>query len=315
MNKKRYILEIILFVLLIVVSFFTKDIQNTFLGITQVVFIVGIVGIYIFFRELVSLIVSTIKYKTSGNFKNYKDDEAKIYFENSVYLKLSIIFFIMIFMVSTLTIAFILLFLIFGILWLLSKLLITVMENKNGKKKKVIKNTSTDYLETYGNMADDFYNFVLLDYYSDLGFEFFKILTDNTFGILNNYKNDNSIVLLDKLSKSNYLFLVPRSLFFGDVNLLCGVFNSYLKKLEIKCKITPEEIIKKDSDKLSNRRCDYMDTLCNDLGVIDEILKKKKYRVISIGVDDSSETYLCLSVVSNNVYRKIMNFKNKYFKE
>lgn len=315
MNKKRYILEIILFVILIVVSFFTKDIQNTFLGITQVEFIVGIVGIYIFFRELVSLIVSTIKYKTSGNFKNYKDDEAKVYFENSVYLKLSIIFFIMIFMVSTLTIAFILLFLIFGILWILSKLSITVMENKNGKKKKVIKNTSTDYLETYGNMADDFYNFILLDYYSDLGLEFFKILTDNTFGILNNYRNDNSIVLLDKLSKSNYLFLVPRSLFFGDVNLLCGVFNSYLKKLEIKCRLTPEEIIKKDSDKLSNRRRDYMDTLCNDLGVIDEILKKKKYRVISIGIDDSSETYLCLSVVSNNVYRKIINFKNKYFKE
>lgn len=315
MNKKRYILEIILFVILIVVSFFTKDIQNTFLGITQVEFIVGIVGIYIFFRELVSLIVSTIKYKTSGNFKNYKDDEAKIYFENSVYLKLSIIFFIMIFMVSTLAIAFILLFLIFGILWLLSKLSITVMENKNGKKKKVIKNTSTDYLETYGNMADDFYNFILLDYYSDLGLEFFKILTDNTFGILNNYRNDNSIVLLDKLSKSNYLFLVPRSLFFGDANLLCGVFNSYLKKLEIKCRISSEEIIKNDSDKLSNRRRDYMDTLCNDLGVIDEILKKKKYRVISIGIDDSSETYLCLSVVSNNVYRKIINFKNKYFKE
>lgn len=315
MNNKRYILEIILFVILIVVSFFTKDIQNTFLGITQMQFIVGIIVIYIFFRELVSLIVSTIKYKTSGNFKNYKEEEAKIYFENSVYLKLSIIFFIMIFMVSTLAIAFILLFLIFGILWILSKLSITVMENKNGKKKKVIKNTSTDYLETYGNMADDFYNFVLLDYYSDLGLEFFKILTDNTFGILNNYRNDNSIVLLDKLSKSNYLFLVPRSLFFGDVNLLCGVFNSYLKKLEIKCRISPEEIIKNDSDKLSNRRRDYMDTLCNDLGVIDEILKKKKYRVISIGVDDSSETYLCLSVVSNNVYRKIMNFKNKYFKE
>lgn len=315
MNNKRYILEIILFVILIVVSFFTKDIQNTFLGITQMQFIVGIIVIYIFFRELVSLIVSTIKYKTSGNFKNYKEEEAKIYFENSVYLKLSIIFFIMIFMVSTLAIAFILLFLIFGILWILSKLSITVMENKNGKKKKVIKNTSTDYLETYGNMADDFYNFVLLDYYSDLGLEFFKILTDNTFGILNNYRNDNSIVLIDKLSKSNYLFLVPRSLFFGDVNLLCGLFNSYLKKLEIKCRISPEEIIKNDSDKLSNRRRDYMDTLCNDLGVIDEILKKKKYRVISIGVDDSSETYLCLSVVSNNVYRKIMNFKNKYFKE
>lgn len=315
MNKKRIILEIILFVLLIVISFFTRDIQNTFLGITQLQFIVGMVGIYILFRELVSLIVNTIKYKNSGNFKNYKDEEAKIYYENSVYLKLSIIFFIMTFMFSTLTVAFILLFLIFGILWILSKLSIIVMENKNSKKKKVTKNTDACYLEMYGEMGEDFYNFILLDYYSDLGFEFFKILTDNTFGILNNYRNDNSIVLIDKLSKSNYLFLVPRSLFFGDVNLLCGVFNSYLKKLEIKCKITPEGIIKKDTDKLSNRRRDYMDTLCNDLEVIDEILKKKKYRVISIGVDDSSETYLCLSVVSDNVYRKIINFKNKYFKE
>lgn len=309
MSKKRIIIELIIFIFLIIFSFLTRDIQSVILGISQFQFLVEIMGIYIFFRVLISLIIITLKYKSSGIFRDYKGESAKIYFENSVYLHLTIIFFIMIFFSSTLAVAFTLLFLVFGILWILSNLSTIGMKKTNVSQKN--KNKNPDYLKMYGEDERDFYNFIWIDYYSDLGYDFFKILTDNTFGILNNYRNENSIVLLDKLSKSNYLFLVPRSLFFGDVNLLCGVFNSYLEKLEIKCRIRQEDILKKDNYQLRNRRRDNLDTFCNDLEIIDEILRKKNYRVISIGVNDSSDTFLCLSVISNSVYKKVISIKSK----
>lgn len=299
----RIFLELLVFCAFLLVNALTKDIQYTAFGVSEKEFIENVLVYYIFIRTIVSFGMMVYKYRTKGIVIDVTGAKAKAYFENRLYGYLALISLEVVFL-GFLKVAFLGLFLIFGILWLLSTITLFALENDRNQVVDIKTNEANE------NDENDFYNFVYLDFYSEEGFDFFKIITDNTFGILNNYYKENAIILLDKLSKSNYLFLMPRSLFFGNVDILCGVINSYLEKLDIKLKIQVDDIFSKDTKELIERRRLFLDTLFNDLRIIDELLKKKGYRVVSLGVNDSTDTYLCLSVVSKDVYRKL----KEYFK-
>lgn len=302
---KRFILELVIVIILLLFGFVTRDIQDTFLGVSQLQFIGCILFTYILLRTVIDLILITNKFKKTGEFRDYDESKARFYFENSVYGHTMIISFMLIF-TEVLNVAFIGLTLIFGLLWILSTLSLLISEKNKVKSKKFVFNDDD---------TEELYNLFSFSFYSEIGFEFFKILTDNTFGILNNYNKENVIVMLDKFSKSNYLFLLPRSMFFGDVNLFCGIINSYLKRLDLNYQINVKDILERDSKKISNKRICYEDTLSNDLKIVDEILQKKKYRIISILVDDIDESYLCLSVVSNSVYKKLRKYEKMYLEK
>lgn len=166
-----------------------------------------------------------------------------------------------------------------------------------------------EFLELYGNEFEEC-NLFSISFY-DEGYNFFNILTDNTFGILDNFENESIVTLLSKLNKSNYVIYLQRSLYFGDVNLFCGLISDYLRRLDINCVVKPSDILKKDNNFISNRRKDFYNTLDNDLKVVDLILKKQKYRIVKIVIYDEFDSYIVLSIVTDSIYKKLVNFRDK----
>lgn len=305
-NMTRLVIEIgICFILGIFISFF-GDISTTFFNISLVQFYFYFFDIYFIFRIGISLLGTFLKYKLTGKYKSYSEEVAGAYLENSIYFKIMIICFFII-VLGVLRITFIILFIIFLLLYIFSYLSLVVNGTKNRNR--------CDFNECLESNEEIPYNFFEVRYNSFFGFELLKILTDNTFGILNNYRENSLATLLDKLSKSNYLFLVQRSMYFGDIEIFCGLINEYLNRLEIDIVIEKKDILSKDNNDLEKARDEYDVTLNNDLRVVDDILRKEHYRIISIALYDDSFEYLCISVVTDKVFGKLENLKKKYIEK
>ncbi|MCI8460047.1 MAG: hypothetical protein HFE81_01490 [Bacilli bacterium] len=307
MDKKiRLFIEISICILFGVIVGFFSDISSTFFNINLFWFYVYFYSIYFVIRFIFSLLFSFGKYKLTDKYKNYKGELAKVYLENSIYFKLM---FISLFMVilGVLRVAFIVLFIIFALLYIFSYMSLIVQDNKMYEKNDT----------SCGDKLDDEipYNLFRAGYYSKQGYELLKIITDNTFGILNSYQESNPLIMLDKLCKSNYLFFIQRSLYFGDINIFCGIINTYLKKLDIGVLIEKEDILKFDDSVIKTKRDNFKMTLYNDLKIVDDILKKKHYRIVSVGLWDDEAEYLCIGIVSDRVFTRLEKFKSKYMKE
>lgn len=307
MNKGiRLFIEIVICIILGIIISFLGDTLSTFFNINIIWFYIYFYDIYFLIRFSLSLLFSFIRYKLTDKFKNYSGDLAKKYLENSIYFKLTIICFFVV-VLGLLKVAFMFLFMVFMLLYIFSYMSLMVEDKKIASEDDIFDSRKLD---------DEVpYNLFRADYYSDEGFELLKIITDNTFGILNSYLESNPLIMLDKLCKSNYLFFIQRSLYFGDVDIFCGIINTYLKKLEIDVSIKREDILSLDDGILKEKRDNFKTTLNNDFKIVDDVLRKKHYRIVSIGLWDNDAEYLCIGIVTDNVFTKLRKFKSKYMKE
>lgn len=308
--KVRYLLEVLFIIFLISVGFLLDDISSTFFNGKNYIFVFYLIYSYVIIRVIFNLLFICLKFKYSGYYKESNGEIGKIKLEKSIYGHIAVISFLLIF-TKVLMVAFITLFIIFGLLYLLSTLSFEINYNKNLMAIKNVENGENNDLELYGENEEEPYNFYDAYYYSKEGFELLNIITNNTFGILNNYYTKDPIITIDKLIKSNYLFYIQRSMYFGDINIFCGIINSYLEKLDLKIKLKKDDILKYDDDLIKNRRQDFIDTLNNDLKLADKVLNKKKYHIITVGLYDDYTKFLCISIVSSDVYKKLLKFKKK----
>jgi len=303
----RILRELVLLIIIFLGGFFLNNYLQ--LGFNE--FLIRTFVFYLIIRMIISLISKTISYRKTNRFKDYNDTLSKLAFERNVYGTVTIIFFLISSFGGVFS-AFAGLVVIFGLLWILSFLAILSNEKKKVKQENKLAIEQEEYLSLYGEMPSEPYNLFMAPFYSEYGYELLSILTDNTFGILNDYGKEDPLILLDKLSRSNYLFYIQRSMYFGDVHLLCGLINAYLERIDLKIRIKPNDILVKDSEQMKKRREDYQDTLYHDLKIIDQLLKKKKYHLVNIGLLEERDCFLNLAIVTDNVYEKLVKFRSNF---
>ena len=72
----------------------------------------------------------------------------------------------------------------------------------------------------------------------------------------------------------------------GNANILCYNVNKLLDNVGIKLKITPDMIYIKDSEKIANRRLESIDTIVNDLNIINDYLNEYSYELVYINYNE-----------------------------
>lgn len=296
----RFIIELIIFLVVILGGICFSEVAFTFFNLSMIDFTLSILFSYVIIRTLINILVKYLTYRKSIKIEKDNLDLVKVIFERCVYGHILVII-VCLFYFNVMRIAFLVLFFIFGLLYLLATISLEII-----KTKKMEGIQSDDSKE-----ESKFYNLFSFKYYSKECYEFLDIITGNTFGILNNFLNDNSIVMIDKLSKSNYLFFNQRSMYFGDINIFCGIVNSYLEKLDIKCRISKEDILSKDNLELTTKRKNFEDTSFNDFRILDEKLKNKHYRIYGLELIDEDESYLGYGIVSDDIFRRFSKFSRK----
>lgn len=298
----RIVTEIFLFLIFILIYLFNNDfLFKEFFNIVNVYFIL---------RITINLVFLFIKYNF---FYKYKNNEfEKVLFEKNVYAHLSLLFFFFSFF-KFLRFTFIILFIIFSLLYLLSKVSLNLTKIHKDKLEEIDENYKFNYKNKIENKNEEIstYNLFYVNYNSNLCYQLLEILCNNTFGILNNFLNCSFLIIFDKLCKSNYLFLVQRSMYFGDLDIFCGIINSYLKRLDIKIKIKKDEILKNDSLDISQKRKNFKSTFYHDLEMVDRILNKKNYHIVAIGFYNNNDSFLSISVVTDDIYKKLKNFEKQ----
>lgn len=296
----RFFIEFIIFLVVILGGLCFSEIAFTFFNLSVIDFSLSILFSYIIIRTLVDILIKYFGYKKDIKVGKDNLEFIKISFERSVYGHILVVI-LCLFYFDVLRIAFLVLFIIFSLLYLLATISLGILKTKEMEDIQ-----SDDSKEEF-----KVYNLFSFNYHSKECYEFLDIITGNTFGILNNYLNDNSLIMLDKLSKSNYLFSNQRTMYFGDINIFCGIINSYLEKLDIKCMISKEDILSKDNTELDTKRKNFEDTSFNDFRILDEKLKNEHYRIYCLELIEGDKSYLGYGVVSNEVFRKLSKFTLK----
>ena len=288
---------LIFFIFVIIYLFFYNDfLLKDFLEI---------LNFYFIGRIIFNLIILSIRYNFFSNGKNNK--VTKELFESKIYAHLSLIFLFLSFY-KFLRFTFIILFIIFGLLYFLSKVSWCLTHNK---KNSLERNFEKDEANTYTKKKDDLneevktYNLFCVNYNSMECYQLLEIICNNTLGILDNFFKSSFITILEKLFRTNYLFLVQRSMYFGDLDIFCGIINSYLKRLDINIKISKDDVAKYDSKEMIERRSCFKSTFYNDLKIIDRILSKNRLHLVAIGFYENNNKFLSLGIVTDDIYKKL----------
>ena len=78
-----------------------------------------------------------------------------------------------------------------------------------------------------------------------------------------------------------------------------------------KIKIKKDEILKNDSLDISQKRKNFKSTFYHDLEMVDKILNKKNYHIVAIGFYNNNDSFLSISVVTDDIYKKLKNFEKQ----
>ena len=96
----------------------------------------------------------------------------------------------------------------------------------------------------------------------------------------------NMYDLITQLKENNYLSELNINMYRGNANILCYNVNKLLDNVGIKLKITPDMIYIKDSEKIANRRLESIDTIVNDLNIINDYLNEYSYELVYINYNE-----------------------------
>lgn len=92
--------------------------------------------------------------------------------------------------------------------------------------------------------------------------------------------------LIMQLKENKYLTELNINMYRGNANILCYNVNKLLDSVGIKLKITPDMIYIKDSEKIANRRLESIDTIVNDLNIINDYLNDYNYELVYMNYNE-----------------------------
>ena len=72
------------------------------------------------------------------------------------------------------------------------------------------------------------------------------------------------------------------------------------------------EIVRKiiESPEFQKRK-NFKSTFYHDLEMVDKILNKKNYHIVAIGFYNNNDSFLSISVVTDDIYKKLKNFEKQ----
>ena len=92
--------------------------------------------------------------------------------------------------------------------------------------------------------------------------------------------------LIMQLKENKYLTELNINMYRGNANILCYNVNKLLDSVGIKLKITPDMIYAKDTEKIANRRLESIDTIVNDLSIINDYLNDYNYELVYMNYNE-----------------------------
>lgn len=92
--------------------------------------------------------------------------------------------------------------------------------------------------------------------------------------------------LIMQLKENKYLTELNINMYRGNANILCYNVNKLLDSVGIKLKITPDMIYAKDTEKIANRRLESIDTIVNDLNIINDYLNDYNYELVYMNYNE-----------------------------
>lgn len=96
----------------------------------------------------------------------------------------------------------------------------------------------------------------------------------------------NMYDLITQLKENNYLSELNINMYRGNANILCYNVNKLLDNVGIKLKIIPDMIYAKDTEKIANRRLESIDTIVNDLNIINDYLNDYNYELVYMNYNE-----------------------------
>lgn len=114
----------------------------------------------------------------------------------------------------------------------------------------------------------------------------------------------NMYDLITQLKENNYLIELNINMYRGNANILCYNVNKLLDNVGIKLKITPDMIYIKDSKKIANRRLESIETMSNDLNIINDYLNEYNYELVYIIYNE----FGALALLDSNQTAKLNNY-------
>lgn len=114
----------------------------------------------------------------------------------------------------------------------------------------------------------------------------------------------NMYDLITQLKENHYLIELNINMYRGNANILCYNVNKLLDNAGIKFKITPDMIYIKDSKKIANRRLESIETMSNDLNIINDYLNEYNYELVYIIYNE----FGALALLDSNQTAKLKNY-------